>query len=256
MVGCPRLGPSKPPGGSPRLMTMPVRRLGGAISISVLAISLAACGGATPSPTVTATPVQVTPAPASVAPATPSPAASAGVPGASLATTGRIEVADKGFALTLPDGWTRINLNEGDMAAMLEAAGNLDPAFAEQYSAQLQAMAATGVSVFALGPNPASGTTLNVIALPGAGMSLDLLEQINTAQVKALAGTDVDAERVTLPAGEAVHYRYEMNMAGAPAGMSIDQYLLLTGSNQIVISVSNATASDAEAIANSVEVLD
>ena len=238
-------------------MTMPVRRLGGAISTSVLAISLAACGGATQSPTVTATPaVQVTPPPATVAPATPAPAASAGAPGASLATTGRIEVADKGFALTLPDGWTRINLNEGDMAAMLEAAGNLDPAFAEQYAAQLQAMAATGVSVFAMGPNPAAGTTLNVIALPGAGMSLDLLEQINTAQVKALAGADVDAERVTLPAGEAVHYRYEMNMQGAPAGMSIDQYLLLTGSNQIVISVSNATAADAEAIANSVEVLD
>jgi hypothetical protein len=236
-------------------MTMPVRRLGGAVSISVLAIALAACGGATPTVT-TAPAVQVTPPPASVAPPPASAAASAGVPGASLATTGRIEVSDKGFALTLPDGWTRINLNEGDMAAMLEAAGNLDPAFAEQYAAQLQAMAATGVSVFAMGPNPASGTTLNVIALPGAGMSLDLLEQINTAQVKALAGADVAAERVTLPAGDAVHYRYEVNMQGAPSGMSIDQYLLLTGSNQLVISVSNASAADAEAIANSVEVLD
>ena len=238
-------------------MSMPVRRLGGAVSISVLAIALAACGGATPSTTVTAAPaVQVTPPPASVAPASSSPAASAGAAGASLATTGRIEVADKGFALTLPDGWTRINLSEGDMAAMLEAAGNLGPAFAEQYAAQLQAMAATGVSVFALGPNPTSGTTLNVIALPGAGMSLDLLEQINTAQVKALAGADVKAERVTLPAGDAVHYRYEVNMQGAPAGTSIDQYLLLTGSNQLVVSVSNASAADDEAIANSVDVLD
>lgn len=238
-------------------MTMPVRRLGGAILISVLAIALAACGGATPSVTVTAdSTTLVTPPPASVAPATPSPAASAGVPGASLATTGRIEVADKGFALTLPDGWTRINLAEGDLEAMLEAAGNMDPAFAEQYAAQIKAMAATGLSIFALGPDPSSGTTLNVLALPGMGMSLDLLEQINTAQIEALAGNDVTAERVTLPAGDALHYRYELATQGAPAGTSVDQYLVLAGENQLVISVSNASEADAKAIADSVETLD
>ena len=238
-------------------MTMSVRRVSGAISISVLAISLAACGGATPSATVTADPTtQVTPAPASVAPTTSSPAASAGVPGPSLATTGRIEVADKGFALTLPDGWTRINVGEGDIKAMLEAAGNVDPAFAEQYAAQIQAMAATGLSVFALGPDPTKGTTLNVLALPGMGMSLDLLEQINTAQIEALAGSGVKAERVTLPAGEAIHYRYELATQGAPAGTSVDQYLVLAGENQLVISVSNASEADAKAIADSVETLD
>lgn len=238
-------------------MTMSVRRLGGAVSISVLAIALAACGGATPSVAVTAGPTtQVTPPPASVAPATPSAAASAGVPGASLATTGRIEVADKGFALTLPDGWTRINVGEGDIKAMLEAAGNVDPAFAEQYAAQIQVMAASGLSVFALGPDPTKGTTLNVLALPGMGMSLDLLEQINTAQIEALAGSGVKAERVTLPAGEAIHYRYELATQGAPAGTSVDQYLVLVGENQLVISVSNASEADAKAIAGSVETLD
>ncbi len=235
-------------------MTMPVRRVSGAISISVLAIALAGCGGATPTATTAA---QVTPAPASVAPDASSPAASAGgAPGASLATTGRIEVADKGFALTLPAGWTRINLAEGDIEAMLEAAGNIDPAFAEQYAAQIKAMAATGLSVFALGPDPTKGTTLNVLALPGMGMSLDLLEQVNTAQIEALAGTGVKAERVTLPAGEALHYRYELATQGAPAGTSVDQYLVLAGPNQLVVSVSNASEADAQAIANSVEVLD
>ncbi|HUP55488.1 MAG TPA: hypothetical protein VM408_08275 [Methylomirabilota bacterium] len=240
---------------------MPVRRLRGATSIALLAFSLTACGGSTPSAAATATPaVQATPAPASVAPASvapasSSPAASAGVPGASLATTGRIEVADKGFALTLPDGWTRINVGEGDIKAMLEAAGNLDPAFADQYAAQIQAMAASGLSVFALGPDPTAGTTLNVLALPGMGMSLDLLEQINTAQLEALAGTGVKAERVTLPAGEALHYRYELTK-GVPTGTSVDQYLVLAGENQLVISVSNATEADAKAIAESVETLD
>lgn len=243
-------------------MTTPVRRLGGALSISALAVALAACGGATASATPTADPTPLsTPAPASVAPATSppatsSPAASAAAPGASLATTGRIEVADKGFALTLPDGWTRINLAEGDLEAMLEAAGGMDNAFAQQYAAQIKAMAASGLSVFALGPNPMDGTTLNVLALPSMGMSLDLLEQINTAQIKALAGEGVTAERVTLPAGDALHYRYELTTAGAPAGTSVDQYLVLTGENQLVVSVSNATAAEAKAIADSIETLD
>src|SRR5687768_11414921 len=144
-------------------MTDPMRRVGGALTITLLSITLAACGGATPSAAGTAGPASQPPA--SVAPEaspTGSPTASAAGPGASLATTGRIEVADKGFAVTLPNGWTRINLGEGDLKAMLEASGNLDSAFAEQYAAQIQAMAASGLAVFALGPNPSGGTSLNV----------------------------------------------------------------------------------------------
>jgi hypothetical protein len=237
-------------------MTMPIRRLGGALSITLLSAALAACGGSAPSVAVSAAPpVEVTAPPASVAPST-SPAASAGVPGASLATTGRIEVADKGFAITLPDGWTRINLAEGDLAAMMAAAASLDPAFAEKYAGQMQAMGAAGVSVFAVGPDPMKGTTLNIVAVPGMGMSLDLLEQVNTAQVRAMTGADINAERLTLPAGEAVHYRYDLTMQGVPAGTSVDQYLLLAGANQLVVSVSNASAAEAAAIADSIEVLD
>lgn len=240
-------------------MTTPIRRLGGALAITLLSIGLAACGGSTPSVTTTAAPpVQVTTPPASVAPseeASPSVAASAGVPGASLATTGRIEVADKGFALTLPAGWTRINLSEGDIAAMIEAAGSFKPEIAQQYAGQLQAMMAAGMQVFALGPNPTSGTSLTVMALPGAGMSLDLLEQVNTAQIKALTDTGVDVERVTLPAGDAIHYHYDVPTAVSPSGSSVDTYLMLVGDNQLVVSVSGATAADAKAIVDSIETL-
>jgi hypothetical protein len=238
-------------------MTMPIRRLGGAFSISLLAITLVACGGSTPTTAVTPEPAaQVTPPPPSVAPDASAPAGSSGVPGASLATTGRIEVVDKGFALTLPDGWTRVDLAQGDLDAMIEAAGNVDPALAAQYSAQIKAMLGAGLAVFAFGPDPASGTNLNVIALPGAGLSLDLLEQLNKSQIEAIAGNDVQVERVTLPAGEAVHYRYEITSTGLPAGTSIDQYLLLAGENQLVVTATNATEAEAQAIANSVEILD
>jgi hypothetical protein len=239
-------------------MTMPIRRLGGALSIAVLSIGIAACGGSTPSVTTTAAPpVQVTAPPASVAPSeSPPAAASAGVPGASLATTGRIEVIDKGFALTLPAGWTRVDLSGADLDKMMEAAGIADPALAKQYSAQVKAMLAAGLSVFAVGPDPTSGTNLNVLTLPGAGLSLDLLEQVNQSQIEAIAGPDVKVERITLPAGDAIHYRYELTAQGAPAGTSIDQFLMLVGDNQLVVTATNATAAEATAIANSVEALD
>ena len=236
-------------------MSMPIRRLGGVLSITLLSVALAACGGSTPSTAATQVPAQVTQAPASQAPET-SPAASAVAPGPSLALTGRIEVAEHGFAVTLPDGWTRVDLKAADLDAIMKAAGNVDPALAEQYSAQIQAMLGTGLAVFAFGPDPTSGTNLNVIALPGGGLSLDLLEQLNTAQIEALAGGSVDVERVKLPGGDAIHYRYEMTAAGMPAGTSIDQYLMLAGQNQLIVTATNATEAEAKAIADSVEVLD
>lgn len=242
-------------------MTTSKRRLGGALSIALLAVALTACGGSTPSAsTAVGSPSPVTTPRPSVAPETsPSASPSAGAvatPGASLATTGRIEVPEHKIALTLPDRWTRVDLSAGDMDAIMEAAGNVDPALAQQYSAQIQALISSGLAVFAFGPDPAAGTNLNVMAIPGAGLSLDLLEQMNSAQIKALAGDDVVAERVTLPAGDAVHYRYELTAQGMPAGTSIDQYLMVAGSKQLVVTVTNATEAEATAIANSIEVLD
>jgi len=41
-----------------------------------------------------------------------------------------------------------------------------------------------------------------------------------------------------------------------PAGTSIDQYLMLAGQNQLIVTATNATEAEAKAIADSVEVLD
>jgi hypothetical protein len=239
-------------------MTAPTRRFGGALTIPFLAILLVACGGSTPSAAATASPpTEATPAPASEAPtasAEASPSEAAASPGSSLATTGRIEVADKGFAVTLPDGWTRVDVTAESIAAAMEAS-ELDPALAEQYAAQIQSLLGAGLAVFAFGPDPAAGTQVTVLALPGMGMSLDLLEQVNEAQLKALAQGDVQTERVTLPAGDAIHYRYTLGEAGAQ-NAKLDQYFILTGDNQLVVTATNASEADAAAIANSVETLD
>ena len=199
----------------------------------------------------------MTPAPASVEPAgSPDAAPSTGAaatPG-DLATTGRIEVADKGFALTLPDGWTRVDVTPEALEAAM-AASELDPALAEQYSAQIKALLGTGLSIFAFGPDPTAGTQVTVLALPSMGLSLDLLDQINTAQLEQLAAGDIETERIKLPAGDAIHYHYALGTEAA-AGATLDQYFIIAGPNQLVVTATNASPEDAAAIANSVETLD
>jgi len=229
------------------------RRLTLALSGALLTFSLAACGGSAASSAPTSA------APASVEPSaepitSPSAAASASA-GASLATTGRIEVPEHGFAITLPAGWTRIDLQSGDLEQIMAAAGAENPEMAELYSTQIQTMLASGLVVFAFGPDMTSGTNLNVLSLPSMGMNLDVLEQANLAQLKTLAEGDVSTERVTLPAGEALHLRYNIATANLPTPPTIDQYLVLMGDRQLMVSVTNASAADAAAIAGSLEAL-
>jgi hypothetical protein len=236
-------------------MTDHTLRLRGALSITLLSIALAACGSSTPSvPAVSVGPVTVaTPAPASVPPEASPTAGGAATPAASLATTGRIVVADKGFAITLPAGWTRVNVTPEGLEAAMEAS-ELDPALAAQYEAQIKSLLGTGLSIFAFGPDPSKGTQVTVLALPAMGLSLDLLDQINTSQLENLAQGDIESERITLPAGDAIHYRYTLGATGA-AGATLDQYFILAGTNQLVVTVTNASEADAQALANSVEVV-
>ena len=236
-------------------MTTSKRRVGGALSLAVVAIAIGACGGSTPSATLSvgsASPV-TTPA-VSVAPEASPSARAAATPGGGGATTGRIEVPAHGFALTLPAGWTRLDIAAGDLQALI-AASNIDPALAEQYAAQIQALSAAGLGFFALGPDPTAGTQVMVLATPGGGMSLDLLEQLNTTALEGLAEGDLFKERVTLPAGDALHYRYGIGAEGT-GNATLDQYFVLAGDKQFVITATNAIEADATAIANSVEVLD
>lgn len=237
-------------------MTIHTRRLAGALSIMLLSISLAACGNSAPSASGAPT-TAATSAPPSVGPE-PSPSAGAATPvatpAASLATTGRIVVADKGFALTLPDGWTRVDITPEALEAAMEAS-ELDPALAAQYEAQIKSLLGTGLSIFAFGPDPSAGTQVTVLALPGMGLSLDLLDQINQSQLENMAEGDIVSERITLPAGDAIHYRYRLGVEGT-GGATLDQYFVLVGANQLVVTATNATETDARAIADSIEVVD
>jgi hypothetical protein len=238
------------------MTTTLVRRAGALLGMPLLAASLIACGGTT----ATSAPAAQTAAPAT-AQATPLPtaeptAAPSATAGASLATTGRIAFPDKGFAVTLPDGWTRIDLGAGDLDAMLSAAGAANPELAQAYSAQIKSMVASGLVLFAFGPNPMAGTNVNILVVPSFGVSMDLLEQASLAQLKSVAKGDVSTDRVKLPAGEALHLRYAVASGNLPTAPSIDQYVLVTDRSQYIVSVTNAATGEAANIAQSIELLD
>ena len=237
-------------------MTLTSRRFGVVLTIAILAAALSACGGSAapvaPSPTIAAPSDAPTASPSEAAP----PSETAMTPGASLATTGRIEILDHGIAVTLPDGWNRVDLGSGDLEALMAAAGDLDPVLAEQYTAQIQAMLSVGLALFAFGPDPSSGQNVTILAIPGLGLSLDLLEQLNSSQIGAIAEGEVKSERVTLPAGEAIHFQYEITADGLGGAATLDQYLLIAGEDQLVVTITAATPAEGTAIANSIEVLE
>ena len=223
--------------------------------VAVLTLVAAACGGApaASAPTSTSQPA----ATASAAPsaeASPTVAATASpTAAASVATTGRIVVPDHRFAVTLPEGWTRIDLQAQDIDAMLDAAGSMSPDLADLYSQQIRAMAAQGLVVFAFGPDASMGSNLNILSAPSLGLSLDFLEQANLAQLKTMTNGEIAAERVQLPAGEAIHLSYSMSAGTGMPSPSIEQYFLLNGDKQLVVSLTNASKADADAISRSIE---
>jgi hypothetical protein len=212
------------------------RRLCAVLGVPLLAVALLGCGGTTATGALVATPVPT--AAATPMPSVAATQAPAETPGASIATTGRIEFADKGFAVTLPDGWTRIDLQSSDLDAMLGAAGAANPELAQAYSAQIKAMLASGLVLFAF------------------GVSMDLLEQASVTQLKSVADGEISSGRVTLPAGEALHLQYAVKSGNLPTSPVVEQYVLVTDSSQYILSVTNGAKGEAAAIAQSIELLD
>ena len=218
---------------------------------STPAASAAASSSASPAATASSAPsVEASPSASASASSAASPSA-----GASIATTGRIAIPDHKFAVTLPEGWTRIDLEAQDIDALIEAAGAQNPDLAKVYTQQIRAMAAQGLVLFAFGPDMTKGTNLNVLSTPNMGLSLDFLEQANLAQVKALANGAITSERVQLPAGEALHLRYALSTATGAPSPTIEQYLLINGDKQLVVSMTNASEAESSAIARSIELL-
>jgi hypothetical protein len=251
--------------------SLPDRARRGPILASTIAIALlaAACGSSTtastaPSvgPAASATSKAATPA---ASPSSAPSAAASNGPRASLATTGRIAVTDKGYALTLLDGWTRIDLGEDLMKQLIQAGGaSISETMSATLSSQISQLAASGLSIFALREatgDAQAGTTLNVISvpMPMSGVTMDLFEPIVVGQLKTALGKDVDiaTSRVQAPAGEFLKLTYQLD--GALGSYATTQYFFVGANQQIVITcgtpgTSATVARECETMAKSLEI--
>jgi hypothetical protein len=209
-----------------------------AVSAMLLAI-VTACAGSAGSTT--------SPGPSVASAGTPSPApTSAATAAPSLSTTGRVEVLDEGFAITLPSGWSRIPIDRTSLDAFTKQLPP-DSDLAKIMLSQAGQMASAGIKLWAMDVSPnavVNGFTpnLNVITQPATGVTLDFLSSMAKAQldaVSAISGTTM--ESVKIPAGDAVKATYALHQAlasGAAVDVAGTQYYVLGPSRLYILSFS------------------
>lgn len=229
------------------------------VALALVAAIAAACGSSA-GPSAATTPEAATPRPAETdAPASASEAA------VDLPANGRIELANRGFAVTLPENWLSVDLNDqGIQDALDESLDDFGADFDANLTAQVRNAIAGGVAFLAFRkPDEAApvGTNINVIVLPAYGMSLDTLEAINKAQLQQMVGegSTVEANRVTLPAGEAVVLTYKLEPSGQDP-VAFEQYFVLGNDKQVILTctvLAGGTIGDeCRSIADTIEVLE
>jgi hypothetical protein len=187
-----------------------------------------------------------------------------------MAIEGRIDNTEQGYAITLPDGWMRLDLNEDMLALLAEELGDDEDVelLVDLLQGQLAGLEGMGNVLFAFDLETiATGfaTNVSVFTAPSFGMSLTALETINVAQLRQLPGLagEIHSEHLTLPAGDALYFNYGFE---APAGdeqgfvSDIHQYILIADNTQYLITVSGVAgdeqlAANAAALAESFEFL-
>jgi hypothetical protein len=233
---------------------------------ALLAITTAfvlGCGGTTasPSPSPSATP---TPTPTVVASAAPSASASAAAtPAASQPTTGRIELPDKGFAVTLPDGWQSFPVDPVALQKMADALGT-KTGIGQSLQRAIDTGQTAALSFWAFDMADAAPGSRNVTVLtqPAANIPLSLVESAVKGQIAAIGGVgEIESKTVTLPAGEALRLTYTLtvpNAAGDEIKTSQALYWIQTDKRTIVITGTGpdaATDAELQAIVESIEAI-
>jgi hypothetical protein len=188
------------------------------------------------------------------------PSTNAATAGPVIGQTGRVEVADSGFAVTLPAGWVAIGLTEADIDRLVGNGG--DKSVAESLRRQAPALLAAGVKLWAFDTATASGSSLQVIVQPGA-RSTDVLRQL--AQQFIAQGSGVVESKltdVTVSGRQAVHLDYGLERdigSGSMLKASGTQVYASTNDRLYIFAITVAEggrATAADEIVRSIELLD
>jgi hypothetical protein len=175
------------------------------LSLSAVAILVAACGTAQPSPTPVST---LSPTAIPTATAGPSPTQAVV---ATPAPTGPF--AGKPYSLDLPEGWQAFDLSDPAGTAALEAFVAANP----EMAASIEAFKALPNVTMAV--NSLLGDVVVALSTPSGGLPLETLATSFTAQFALVPGVQdpPQPENRTLPVGPAVHWAISVE-ANKPGG--------------------------------------
>jgi hypothetical protein len=140
------------------------------------------------------------------------------------------EVRSAGFALAVPHSWVTFEPTDVEPEAADEFLRD-NPAF-EGYGDMWTPD--SPIEFLAIAPGPARNgpnTSATVVVLPAPdGYTLDELARTAREEVERLGGTAIEADRVTLPAGEAylISYRLPYNRDGRSVTVAGRQYDLIS----------------------------
>lgn len=126
-------------------------------------------------------------------------------------------VSADGFVVGLPATWRELDLAAGDLESMAEALGE-NSAVAEVLRSQSSLLQTA--ELFAYDTSDVTfATNLNVLPIPGGGLTAEALEAAVPAQLEAFGATVTDVSLVTGEGWEAVRVAYELAAAtlGTPA---------------------------------------
>ena len=224
--------------------------------LAIIAFAISACGGSA----------------ASTAPSRPrrlprrQPPRLAPAASGAAALTGHIQLPDKGFGLTLPDGWSSVPLDPADMQSVIDGlpeGSDMRTLLEGQVgSSALQAIAFWAFDFDAA--NAASGVqrNVNIITQPASSMDLSVVESAVKAQLGTISGVgSINSEMVTIPAGQALKLDYTLGVPGANGATTdvhtIQYYIQLPTATLIASFTSEPGATDAQtdidAIVQSIE---
>ena len=186
-------------------------------------------------------------------------ACSAGSPGASASAGGddlpagweRVEVSDEGFSIALPNDWDELSAEDLGESGIFDELESANPEAADVLAQAQQAIESGQIALFAFDgepddPDSTFAANVNVISageVDGTAQeAADEMAEGIRAQVPV--NGEVEAETVTLPAGDAGVVRYEWSISGGDGSstdVSVTQYAVLADGDGYILSFSAAT---------------
>jgi len=161
----------------------------------------------------------------------------------------RYTYQELGFLISLPPNWAHLDLTADDLGEILSYANENNQQLGDVYSSTyLRDSAAAGIKFMAVDSSVASlsagiPTSINILIadLP-FDISLDDYVEINIQQIRNMMGENmlIQQERMEISNTEAEKISYEAVMNdvfGNPHLMALNQYLILVGRTQYVITL-------------------